>query len=444
MESKIDMLGRREFIGRLISLITQITNEKKGCTFAIDGEWGTGKSFALEVFEEQIEQIQSEETADNRYFVFHYNCWKYDYYEEPSIAIVSAMLDKAEEENSILSSKVDGAVKDSWKFVQDKLEEVAGKFIENKIGINLVEVIKEVQGNGAERTETRNEFDSLFTFKKTLEETRKQLKEITERKSVIVVVDELDRCLPAYAIKVLERLHHLFNEIDNVVVIIAIDSTQLENSIRQIYGNSTNVETYLKKFISFTVKLEKGSLCGDFFEKYDNYVSKFISPTQNDEKFISDLVIQIFSGIDIRTQEKLIEKAQIIHSIVCAEPIDICILCYEIMWMVLAYKTKSSKLQWITAINNVIYANLQESLGQEQLGYIMELENKVGNGNTIKYNHEDYKKLGNSLVDRIFWCFSSIYNLPNVNISGKYYRESSLFNEVDTAYKFNELAKIIE
>lgn len=38
------------------------------------GEKGMGK---------QLEVIQKEETADDWYFVFHYNCWQYDYYEEP-------------------------------------------------------------------------------------------------------------------------------------------------------------------------------------------------------------------------------------------------------------------------------------------------------------------------------------------------------------------------
>lgn len=40
------------------------------------------------------------------------------------------------------------------------------------------------------------------------------------------MVDELDRCLPSYAIKVLERIHHVFNELENVVVIIAMEKNK--------------------------------------------------------------------------------------------------------------------------------------------------------------------------------------------------------------------------
>ncbi len=35
----------------------------------------------------------------NQFLVFHYNCWKYDYYSKPLIAIVSAMQEGIDEEN---------------------------------------------------------------------------------------------------------------------------------------------------------------------------------------------------------------------------------------------------------------------------------------------------------------------------------------------------------
>ena len=40
-------------------------------------------------------------------------------------------------------------------------------------------------------------------------------KALTESNTVVIIVDELDRCIPEYAIKVLERLHHLTEEKEN-------------------------------------------------------------------------------------------------------------------------------------------------------------------------------------------------------------------------------------
>mgnify|MGYP003533024634 FL=1 len=45
------------------------------------------------------------------------------------------------------------------------------------------------------------------------------------------MVDELDRCLPEYSIKVLERLHHLTENTDNVITVLSMDKSQLEKSV---------------------------------------------------------------------------------------------------------------------------------------------------------------------------------------------------------------------
>lgn len=83
-------------------------------------------------------------------------------------------------------------------------------------------------------------------------------------------MDELDRCLPTYAIKVLERIHHIFNGLENVVVIIAMEKKQIENSLHQIYGEGMDVDQYLKKFIPFSVKLDNGS-ARNFIAKYPSF-----------------------------------------------------------------------------------------------------------------------------------------------------------------------------
>ncbi len=50
---------------------------------------GSRKTFVLKMVERQLRDYQ----AGEKFAVFHYNCWEYDYYDEPLIAIVSSMLD---------------------------------------------------------------------------------------------------------------------------------------------------------------------------------------------------------------------------------------------------------------------------------------------------------------------------------------------------------------
>ena len=92
MAEKVDLLNRDDFVTYVEKLIWQVSENKKGCCFAIEGSWGIGKTFVIEKLEERLKREQLEKTKSDCYFVFHYNCWRYDYYEEPTIAIISAML----------------------------------------------------------------------------------------------------------------------------------------------------------------------------------------------------------------------------------------------------------------------------------------------------------------------------------------------------------------
>ena len=115
---KLDALNREKEISELFRIVQSASINRAFCSFAIEGTWGVGKTFILERLEEKLELEQNEETKDNRYFVFHYNCWKYDYYEEPAIAIISVLKDKVENANKIC----DGVVKDAWKTAEKEYD----------------------------------------------------------------------------------------------------------------------------------------------------------------------------------------------------------------------------------------------------------------------------------------------------------------------------------
>ena len=60
-------------MNKLKLLVEMLANKKQGCCFGIDGAWGSGKSFVLEKFAKQLSIIQSEETANDKFLVFHYS-----------------------------------------------------------------------------------------------------------------------------------------------------------------------------------------------------------------------------------------------------------------------------------------------------------------------------------------------------------------------------------
>src|SRR5690606_8104541 len=100
--------------------------------------------------------------------------------------------------------------------------------------------------------------------KKSIEAFRKNVASVVEKiggdeKLLFVLVDELDRCRPPYAISLLERVKHLF-ELNGIVFLVATDTQQLQHSIKAVYGNDFSSERYLYRFFDRTYRFEEPSL----------------------------------------------------------------------------------------------------------------------------------------------------------------------------------------
>lgn len=445
MTGKIDLLNREHFIENVLKVINQLSDIEKGCCFSIEGSWGIGKTFVLEEVEKRLDAIE-----EDKYFLFHYNCWEHDYYEEPAIAIVSAMLSSILEDKAAINVEIENTIKAGYEFVGKKLSEIAGIYLENKIGVNLIDWVKETREIKESNEIIAYEFDKLFNFSQTIEMVRKNLKEIAEKRTIILIVDELDRCIPQYAIKVLERLHHIFNGLRNVIVIMAVDRNQLEHSVEEMFGSRKDgtlmdVEKYLKKFIDFSMILDNGIINESFMKKYKFYSDKFIVNEEMDLTIINEILPILFQGIDIRRQEKIIEKANIVHSIVCDEKLDISVMVFEVLYEVLQL-WNFEDMEFVTKINDCHYTNLEQRHGKERIEFLKQMETKAWSGkNHVYFNGVDtYRKcILPNLYGRVFWYFGNIFNDEYYFIS----EEDSILNNgsnLEIAKKYVEFGEIIK
>ncbi|BCD99991.1 KAP family P-loop NTPase fold protein [Marinicellulosiphila megalodicopiae] len=73
---------------------------------------------------------------------------------------------------------------------------------------------------------------------------------------LFIMIDELDRCRPSYAIELLETIKHIF-AIKGVYFIVATASDQLCHSITAVYGQNFESARYLKRFFHQEYKLAK-------------------------------------------------------------------------------------------------------------------------------------------------------------------------------------------
>lgn len=437
---KQDILNRTEFVDRIVNFVNALSDMNKGACFAIDGKWGSGKSFVLDMIESKLCDIQSEQTADNKFLLAHYNCWQYDYYEEPAVAMVAALLDCIENEETVFNPDIDGKIKAAWSLFKDDIKKMAGKFSENHIGVNVIDVFEKFQNAEKTLIEKNTDYDSMFAFRETMEAARKTLTTIAEEKTIVFVVDELDRCMPSYAIKVLERLHHFFDGIDNVVVMIAVDSTQLNHSVKQIYGEKTDEKAYLKKFITLTFKLDVGEIQNGIYKKYDSYFSMFDLKNQADRQQLEEIFNILWEGTSIRIQERAIEKAVTIHKMCSSEICEPSIALYEIISV--RFKNQYGRsLHWIPQINHMTYGGLEQTLSKKTVAYLKEMQKKASTGKEIHNLKGVTFQLSNNMLGKAFYYL--YLNYPeNTRFSLPEGEENA--DSITLSKMFAELLKAIE
>lgn len=354
-ELPIDLLNRTGIIEQIMQLLNTISDNRLSRTFTLSGTWGTGKTFVLNRLMKQLLDYQDGE----KFFVFHYNCWQYDYYEEPLIAIVAAMLDSVDQESHLFSQSLREKAKEGMTFAKPILENIAKEFIKKKIGIDITDLISlfkegaESLGKFYDSAADAHEYDKYYSFKKAIVSAQEGIRSLTQNRTVVVIVDEMDRCLPSYAIKVMERLHHLFANLDNTAVILAVDKDQLDQTVQQIFGADTDTTKYLKKFINFEVQLDTGRIEGSFTEKYADYYAMFDNSLIDTDFSFDSYFSALFAGIDARTQERIMERIQTVHTILFPNiKKDYSFMCMEAMWVVFAEQHNMRSRMPISYDNN--------------------------------------------------------------------------------------------
>lgn len=183
MQEKKDVLNRNEFIEKLFDLIKVITETKKGCSFAIDGKWGSGKSFVLEKLQKKLEMEQSEEIEFDKYFVVYYDCWKYDFYDEPIISIITSIMNVIEDKEKIFGKET------KKKFI-NILETIASEVVKNKYGINIQKMIESAK----DTSEPAQSYDKYYDFLKALKSVRKLIGSLVDIQSMNIMFYNLKSC----------------------------------------------------------------------------------------------------------------------------------------------------------------------------------------------------------------------------------------------------------
>lgn len=259
-----DLIGRDELAKRLEGYIRR---SKIGATIAIDAEWGAGKTWFVSNWQEDL--------INKGYEVICLNAFMHDYVEDPLMLIGGEISSKLPQEyrvkfrqNLINVGKV-VLPHLPWLMMNVMLTAIGAGFLGQTLKDTFDSVKNAISEDSKEQIESLGEkaneqynealekkFEELEQEKATVNSFKKHLEEAVSKldKPLVFIIDELDRCKPEFAVRLLERIKHFFDT-PNVVFVLAVNKAQLQESIDHYYGFKTS-NSYLDKFITTTVKLK--------------------------------------------------------------------------------------------------------------------------------------------------------------------------------------------
>ncbi len=291
-----DIFQRKKIGVGLTNILTSVVDP---CVVAVDGSWGSGKSVFLKMWAGAL--------RNDGIPVIYFDAFKNDYFEDAFVAIVGEIINLAIKQSGDDASA--GELKSKALAVFKVLALAGSKKLVEHITFGAID------GDTFDKTQTAmtkntgvekqfeeilesygNSHDILKAFKETLSELPEVLVENEEgkensdesKKPLIVIIDELDRCRPDFALQILERIKHLFS-VPNVHFVLGVHLEQLQNSVKYAYGEKIDAHTYLQKFIHFTVVLKTYALSeshGDYVT-FMNYVIKKIKFNKTEDSFVN-------------------------------------------------------------------------------------------------------------------------------------------------------------
>jgi predicted KAP-like P-loop ATPase len=259
-----DLWDRRRLGEQLTNYVDRL---QCGAVLALDARWGEGKTWFVRHWQKHLE--------DESHNVIYLDAFANDYLDDPFLVIASEIaskLDKTADKRLVhkfkkaaavmqqglltlaptliasmiscaLTSGIIPLIKIDSDSIKDKLDDAIDKVTEN-IGDKVTEAIQNKIDSYEE------EKQSLFAFKNTLAQLAESLD-----KPLVFIIDELDRCRPDFAIRLIERIKHFF-DIKNIVFVLVMDKAQFLKVVCHNYGYDENLgEEYLDKFLDFSITL---------------------------------------------------------------------------------------------------------------------------------------------------------------------------------------------
>jgi hypothetical protein len=324
-----DLLGFKERGVAFTKLITSITDHR---TISIEAGYGRGKTFFRERWAKQLEVVGE--------CVVQIDARLSDHSGDPVVTFLGALLGMVPEQESkrrdaafgmakkigIAGARAIGkaAFREGFDEVVDAVTPDDGETgslhdIAKSAGQDLSKVAGDMIATQLEAEKARLELGEQLNL------LHAQITEGRGTDRIIILIDELDRCHPDYAIALLEAMKLVFDQ-DGFVFVLMVNRDYLEAVAEKRFGKAPEGESYLDKFVDLRLKLETDRL-SSAAEALASELPLAI-PFGDHEKFGVARAAQLAgelapeSGLSMRQIKRVLERVELACLIYAERPID--------------------------------------------------------------------------------------------------------------------------
>ena len=282
IETTDDLLNYRMLATTAAQMVLSADGEP--LSIGVSGSWGSGKSSLVKMISDEIKKSDKEDPG--KYVFLEFNAWLYQGFDDARIALLQSVADKLEKEATKREKGIDKAKEFIKRINWLKLGKLAvpvgiSAITGTTLGGPVGGIISAAKSLFDHRNELKDEHieavqKAYAAFGPELEGLLKDKKETSTPQEIsalrscftdilnelaitlIVVVDDLDRCLPQTAISTLEAMRLLLF-MPNTAFIIAADEKMIRNAVN-VHFNDNNLPeematSYFDKLIQVPLRV---------------------------------------------------------------------------------------------------------------------------------------------------------------------------------------------
>ena len=271
--------------GSIAKTVSQVIEEAKDkpVSIGVSGAWGIGKSSMIKLIQKELLDSDISQTPKGDKYVFvEFNAWLYQGYDDARAALIEVVASTLHEEAKSRESGIEKA-----KALLDKVDwframkMTAGTAVSLGLGLPPTGLIKEFINLGKDLSDGNISQEDIDKTEKIIDKVSEKSKSLVKQSNdntppqqiealrqsfeetlkdmgvtLVVLIDDLDRCLPETTISTLEAIRLLLF-LQNTAFVIAADDQMIKHAVKSHFDGIEDelVVNYFDKLIQVPIRV---------------------------------------------------------------------------------------------------------------------------------------------------------------------------------------------